>query len=161
MSPHLNSQPSLHTLKLHMGIRKWQLTETLKLQTEGKEHPSRSVPKKATGWHTHMCGKQLCKQEYYLKLLFLGWTDIKSPQKRESEETVYQQTPNDNRANSQSDSMSLRRLRTHSTRKTEWPCYSNPSELEAIDIYEHLTREILEVPKKPQNKSNSSKLPGT
>lgn len=45
--------------------------------------------------------------------------------------------------------------------KTEWSCYSNPSELVAIDICKHLTREILEVPKKPQNKSNSSKLPGT
>ena len=45
--------------------------------------------------------------------------------------------------------------------KTEWSCSSNPSDLVAIDICKHLTREILEVPKKLQNKSNSSKLPGT
>ena len=73
-----------------------------------------------------------------------------------------------NRGDSESDCVSHGARKEQSTSRkqeqqgqTERSCYSNPSELGAIDIYKHLTTEILEVPKRPQNKSNSSKSPGT
>jgi hypothetical protein len=47
----------------------------------------------------------LCKQEYYLKTLFPGWTDTKSPQKMGSEDSVSAGTQIT--TNSESDCVSL------------------------------------------------------